>query len=390
MSQVNKKLTDTILSMSLLTVMAGAAIAPALGVIKEHFSTSPALLVQFIVSIPALLIIITNLFFLNISRHFGTRQIALAGLMLYVLASAGCFLADDIYVLLTLRALLGVSVGLVMPLSTGLLAYYYPPEQQAHLMGLSAAMNQMGGVVATLLAGLLAGIGWQWAFLVYLLGVFAIVMVVRYLPDEHLGSANKRGIPFQPRQLLKFHPSVNGMLLLMMIFFIYPTNFAITAHEQMGLGLHTTTLIMVGLDLIAFFAGLVFGQLMQIFRTSIKYFAPLFFLVGYLCFTLAHGILLLLVGAVFTGVANGVGVPYLNTIASIKGGRNSATTVMPLLSASLYLGQFLSPVIVTPLAKIVFGDSDVAGAYKIGIVLCVIFLIQVYTTRHYQSLPPEE
>ncbi len=390
MSQVNKKLTDTILSMSLLTVMAGAAIAPALGVIKEHFSTSPALLVQFIVSIPALLIIITNLFFLNISRHFGTRQIALAGLMLYVLAGAGCFLADDIYVLLTLRALLGVSVGLVMPLSTGLLAYYYPPEQQAHLMGLSAAMNQMGGVVATLLAGLLAGIGWQWAFLVYLLGVFAIVMVVRYLPDEHLGSANKRGIPFQPRQLLKFHPSVNGMLLLMMIFFIYPTNFAITAHEQMGLGLHTTTLIMVGLDLIAFFAGLVFGQLMQIFRTPIKYFAPLFFLVGYLCFALAHGILLLLVGAVFTGVANGVGVPYLNTIASIKGGRNSATTVMPLLSASLYLGQFLSPVIVTPLAKIVFGDSDVAGAYKIGIVLCVIFLIQVYTTRHYQSLPPEE
>lgn len=117
--------------MSLLTVMAGAAIAPALGVIKEHFSTSSALLVQFIVSIPALLIIITNLFFLNISRHFGTRQIALAGLMLYVLAGAGCFLADDIYVLLTLRALLGVSVGLVMPLSTGLLAYYYPPEQQA-------------------------------------------------------------------------------------------------------------------------------------------------------------------------------------------------------------------------------------------------------------------
>ena len=113
-------------------------------------------------------------------------------------------------------------------------------------------------------------------------------------------------------------------------------------------------------------------------------------LVGYLCFALAHAILLLLVAAVFTGVANGVGVPYLNTIASIKGGRNSATTVMPLLSASLYLGQFLSPVIVTPLAKIVFGDSDVAGAYKIGIVLCVIFLIQVYITRHYQSLPPEE
>lgn len=389
MSVVNKKLTDTILSMSLLTVMAGAAIAPALGVIKAHFTSAPELLVQFIVSIPALFIIITNLFFLNISRHYGTRAIALFGLVLYVASGAGCFLANDIYVVLALRALLGVSVGLIMPLSTGLLAYYYPPEQQAHLMGLSAAMNQMGGVVATLLAGLLSAIGWRWAFLVYLLGLIAVIMVAVYLPDDHLGSANKRGIPFQPRQLLKFHPSVNGMLLLMMIFFIYPTNFAITAEEQAGLSLTTTTLIMVGLDLVAFFAGMAFGQLMNIFREPMKYIAPVFFLIGYLSFAVAHSIMPLLIGAVFTGIANGVGVPYLNTIASIKGGRNSATTVMPLLSAALYMGQFLSPIIVTPLSRLLFGEQDVAGGYKLGIIICLIFLVQVYTTRHYQSLPPK-
>ena len=389
MSVVNKKLTDTILSMSLLTVMAGAAIAPALGVIKAHFTSAPELLVQFIVSIPALFIIITNLFFLNISRHYGTRAIALFGLVLYVASGAGCFLSNDIYVVLTLRALLGVSVGLIMPLSTGLLAYYYPPEQQAHLMGLSAAMNQMSGVVATLLAGLLSAIGWRWAFLVYLLGLIAVIMVALYLPDDHLGSANKRGIPFQPRQLLKFHPSVNGMLLLMMIFFIYPTNFAITAEEQAGLSLTTTTLIMVGLDLVAFFAGMAFGQLMNIFREPMKYIAPVFFLIGYLFFAVAHSIMPLLIGAVFTGIANGVGVPYLNTIASIKGGRNSATTVMPLLSAALYMGQFLSPIIVTPLSRLLFGEQDVAGGYKLGIIICLIFLVQVYTTRHYQSLPPK-
>jgi hypothetical protein len=33
--------------MSLLTVMAGAAIAPALGIIKAHFSDASAMLVQF-------------------------------------------------------------------------------------------------------------------------------------------------------------------------------------------------------------------------------------------------------------------------------------------------------------------------------------------------------
>ena len=298
--------------MSLLTVMAGAAIAPALGIIKAHFSEADALLVQLIVSMPALLIIVTNLFFLSISRRLRSRAIATTGLLLYVVAGAGCFFVDEIYVLLVMRALLGISVGFIMPLSTGLLAYYYPPEQQAHLMGLSAAMNQMGGVVATLLAGLLATIEWNYAFLVYL----------------KLGSANKRGIPFEPRQLLKFHPSVIGMLLLMMIFFVFPTNFAIIAHQQTSLSNEAITMIMVGLDVVAFFVGLVFGPLMHWFRQPVKYFAPLFFLLGYAVY-LVPSVTMILLGSAFIGIANGVGIPYLNTIASIKGGKNSATTVMP-------------------------------------------------------------
>ena len=206
-TNVSRRVTATILSMSLLTVMAGAAIAPALGIIKAHFSEAPAILVQFIVSMPALLIIVTNLFFLPLSRVLRTRAIATTGLLLYVVAGAGCFFMDDIHLLLAMRALLGVSVGLIMPLSTGLMA-------------------------------------------------------------------------------------------------------------------------------------------------------------------------------------TGVGVPYLNTIASIKGGKNSATTVMPLLSAALYLGQFVSPLIVMPLSKAIFGVDDIVAPYKVGIALCLVFLLQVYGTRHFQSLPP--
>ena len=107
---VTKRVTATILSMSLLTVMAGAAIAPALGIIKAHFSSAPAMLVQFIVSMPALLIIVTNLFFLPLSRILRTRTIATTGLLLYVVAGAGCFFVDNIYVLLLLRSILGISV----------------------------------------------------------------------------------------------------------------------------------------------------------------------------------------------------------------------------------------------------------------------------------------
>ena len=99
---------------------------------------------------------------------------------------------------------------------------------------------------------------------------------------------------------------------------------------------------------------------------------------------------MLLIGSVFIGTVNGVGIPYLLTIASIKGGKNSATTVMPLLSASLYLGQFISPIIILPMSEYLFGTEDIVAPYKIAAIIGVIFLIQVWATRRFQSLPPEE
>ena len=319
-------------------------------------------------------------------QQWEYRKDTLSRLVLYVVAGVGCYWADNIWLLLALRALLGVSVGLIMPLSTGLLALYFPPEEQARLMGLSAAMNQMGGVVATLLAGLLAQVEWRCAFLVYLLGLLALVLVLCYLPDERLGSSNKRGRPFEPRQLLKFHPSVVGMLLLMLIFFVFPTNFAIIAAQQSSLTPTAVTAIMVGLDVVAFLAGLMFGWLMNKLPRYMKYAAPLLFLLGYVCYV-EGSVPMLLAGSALIGLANGFGVPYLLTIASIKGGQNSTTTVMPLLSAALYLGQFASPLVVLPLSRLLFGGTVVAP-YEVAILFSLIFLVQVWATRCFQSLPP--
>ena len=390
-----KKLTTTILSMSVLTVMAGAAIAPALDIIGAHFAQQGVseMTIKLIVSLPALFIILTNLFFHSISRWLSTKVIALLGLTMYILSGAGCYLADNIDVLLLLRALLGVSVGLLMPLSTGLLAYYFAPEEQARLMGLSAAMNQLGGVIATAIAGVLAAsCGWQYAFLVYLMGIPAMVLVVLFLPADRIGDRSKRGKPFSLKSLVKFHPSVVGMLLLMMTFFIFPTNFAPMASQNAYLGQNhdTVTAIMVGLDMVALVMGLLFGWLMKHFRLSIKYFCPILFLLGYGCYCLSMlSVPMLIAGSVLAGMATGIGVPYLNTIASIKGGRTAATTVMPLLSMALYLGQFVSPLVVSPLAEWWFPNMP-QGPFAVGCLLSLLLLLQVVSTRRFQSLPPEE
>ena len=131
-----------ILSLSLLTVMAGAAVAPALGTIREHFSDSPDTVVQLIISMPALFIFLTSFIFPSFCKKYGSRTLVMTGLALYIIGGCGAALFDNIWIVLVFRALVGAGVGFIMPLSTGLLSYYYPPEELDRLMGLSSAMNQ--------------------------------------------------------------------------------------------------------------------------------------------------------------------------------------------------------------------------------------------------------
>lgn len=247
-----KGLAVSILSLSLLTVMAGAAVAPALGVIQAYFSGTSQTVVQLIISIPALFIVITNLCFPALSRRFSTKTLVLGGLLLYTVGGCAAGLFDQIALVLVMRALVGVGVGILMPLSTGLLTFYYPPERQAALMGYASAMNQMGGVIATLLAGLLSQLNWRASFLVYLLGLLSIVLCLGFLPSDrldqpqHTEEASAAGSPFRT-----YFIYILAMFLLMSIFFLYPANFALETTAEGAVPAQCIAVIMAGADLVA-------------------------------------------------------------------------------------------------------------------------------------------
>ena len=62
----------------------------------------------------------------------------------------------------------------------------------------------------------------------------------------------------------------------------------------------------------------------------------------------------------------------------MKAGKEAASTVMPLLSAALYLGQFLLPLIVTPLGSLCFGEADLLSPFKAGVIIGVVYLLQAW------------
>lgn len=376
-----KTLTVSILSLSLLTVMAGAAVAPALGVIQAHFADTDQLFVQMVISVPALFIVITNFIFPKLCKVFGAKTLVLMGLLLYTVGGCAAGLFDNIFAVLVTRALVGIGVGIIMPLSTGLLSYYYRPEQQVGLMGYSSAMNQMGGVIATLLSGLLANISWRVSFLVYLMGLVSIVLCLIFLPNDRITqeapAKEDRGKKEASGGAGVFRSNIVyilAMFLLMSAFFIYPANFALETVSEGIIPQNYIAVIMAGMDFIAFCGGLLFVQAKMLLGGKTKFLAPLCFLIGYLLLALLGGWAGTLLGSIFVGFANGAGIPFIMSEASMKAGKAAATTVMPLISAALYLAQFVSPMLMSVVTAI-FGGTVAHLPYFFAIVLSVLFVL---------------
>ncbi len=370
-SETQKTLTGSILSLSLLTVMAGAAVAPALGVIQEYFHGENQLLIQMIISVPALFIFITNLIFPKLCSRMGSRTLVLQGLVLYTVGGIAAGMFNNIWLVLAMRAVVGIGVGIIMPLSTGLLAYYYTQDKLDGLMGWSSAMNQLGGVIATLLSGLLALVSWRASFLVYLLGLISIILCILFLPNERLQSKSGGSSLTNFKQ---YFPLITAMFLLMMVFFLYPSNFAIVSRTDGSVPQNLIGIIMAGMDVVAAISGALFVVVKKRLDHATRYLAPLLFLAGYLLLSLKPDMIKILLGSACIGFANGIGIPYIIAEASHKVGKSAVSTVLPLMSAALYLSQFVTPFTYTAVKSITLLSDATHLPYYMGTVVSFLFL----------------
>lgn len=125
-----------ILSLSLLTVMSGAAVAPAVADIVAYFPNSSDMLGKMVLTTPALTIIPMALITGLLSSRIARKRLVYAGIFFYIVGGAGGGLATSIPFLLSMRAVLGIGVGILMPLSTGIIADIWSGDEKARTMGL--------------------------------------------------------------------------------------------------------------------------------------------------------------------------------------------------------------------------------------------------------------
>lgn len=120
----------------------------------------------------------------------GRRSAFLAGLVLFVLASAACGLAPSPGWLVAARLLQGLAGGLLTPQVSGLIQQLFRGAERAKAFGALGASIGISTAVGPVLGGLIIGVagedlGWRLVFFVNLpIGVLALVLARRLLPAD--------------------------------------------------------------------------------------------------------------------------------------------------------------------------------------------------------------
>jgi len=354
----------TLLLASTLTIMAGATIAPALPGIERAFSNTPnaSVLVGLVLTLHGLFIAIGSPAIGAIADRFGRRPLLLVSTVVYAVAGASGFVLDSLVLILAGRAVLGLAVAGVMVTTTALITDYYRDQRRETVLGRQAAFMSFGGVLLLPAAGALADVGWRVPFLVYGVSLVFLPLMAFFLPEpERTESAGDRPTSVgELRATLSRLPlgtlAVVYALALVgqILFYMVPVQAPFYLEARTGA---SATLVGVALG-----AATLTGGIVSTFYGRIRRYASVvaivsitfaFMSVGFVIVGLSDTFLAILLGLAVVGAGVGFLLPNLNTWLAAATTDATRGRALGGLTSFFFLGQFLSPIVIRPLADIV-------------------------------------
>ncbi len=350
-----------ILSLSLLTIMAGAAVASGTGKIAEAFPDAPKTLIKLIISFPPLFMIFAALLTGVLAQHMKSKPLIICGLVLFIIGGVGAGYTNSIAQLLLFRAILGLGTGMILSFSTGLIAACYEGAEKGKMMGYSFAANNLGAMIANILAGLLAVMSWRYMFYVYWMGLIPLILsllFLNHLPDNRQNSSmeNTRNKSMEkiPRKVFQIALYAMG---IMMVFYLIVTNLALIIGER-GLGTSKTSGYLFAANcLVMLCVGISLSHTMRLKKVLV----PICFLLisaGLFGIFKTSALPIMVISIVLCGSGIGFLFPYLLNLGSEDIPETQSIKAMSIAMAFAWFGQFLSPLFYGAVSSLTGLDSS--------------------------------
>src|SRR6201996_7609413 len=120
----------------------------------------------------------------RLGDRFGTKNLYLAGLVVFTTASLWCGLSGSAAMLITARVVQGIGAGVLPPQTLSTITRIFPPERRGVAVSLWGATAGVATLVGPLAGGVLVeGLGWEWIFFVNVpVGVVGLALAYWLVP----------------------------------------------------------------------------------------------------------------------------------------------------------------------------------------------------------------
>jgi len=387
MTKAKKIIGFLLLLSSTLTMMSGAIIAPSLPAISKYFAALPhaEFLTKIILTIPAIVITFTAPFVGSISRKTGKIRLLLLAYLLYGLAgSAGLYL-DNLYFILLSRMFFGLSVSVILTITTTLIGDYFTGNQRSRFISMQGSFVSGAGILFITFSGVLADTSWRLPFAIYLFPFIFLLPAIKYFYEPPSDNDNSsQNIQNVKRKLSGFSVyyvyalSFLGMLFFYLIPVHLPFLLVDTLHQNASMtGIAIAIMSISGATISWFYKNIkAYLDFFPIFSIAFLVMGAGFVIVG-----LAQNIVILITGLVVSGYGLGLLVPNSNLFFIDNAAPGRRTKLLGGLSSAFFLGQFSSPVISEPLFRLTGTQTGFLYFAAATLILSGIVAIKYYKNK---------
>ena len=370
-------------SVSAITSLPGLAISPIMGKLETVFPHATDLEIQMLTSLPSMLVIPFLFLSGKLSSSKNKVMILYVGLVIFLLSGVCYFFVESIKGLIILSCILGIGAGIVIPLSTGLIAEYFSGRYRTRQLGISSGINNLTLVLATYITGWLATINWHAPFAVYLLPLLSIILC-KFLPkfssadNEALSLSNVRPPqPLNKTELIK---------LMLLYFFVTYCVLAIPLNmpflmERYKMDSQSSGVVIALFFLAITVPGFFITRILDLMKNHVVWVNMLMMSVGLTVIFVSHHIVFFILGAIIAGWGYGVVQPIIyDRTTKISPPRSMVMTLACVMSMN-YLAVLITPFIID-FFDWIFADHKTDFIFLVnGILLAIGFLLLAWRNK---------
>lgn len=370
---------------SCLSVLGAVLLAPVLPRLQDAFAGTPGVtvLVPVTLTAPALMIGLLAPFAGRIVDAAGRRRLLIGALVVYALVGTAPLWLNSLPLIVASRVGVGITEAAIMTCCTTLLADYFSGARRARIFGLQVVFTTVAATIFFGLGGALGNHSWRTPFWLYasslVLAVAAAVLIWQPVPTAERIVERRaevgQGLPPIPWQQLRRPVAVSLFGGIVFYALIVELSFVLD-------GLGVTSPATIGqasalASLATAVGAIVFGWAV---RLGVRILLPISFGlagIGLLLVGLTHAVPGVLAGAVITSFGTGLLLPALLTWALSALTFQQRGRGTGLWTGSLFIGQFLCPILVLAVGHAVGGLTTALTALGAAALLMTLGLVTV-------------